>query len=95
MDADRRIIDNGAVLVDGNQIAAVGGFAEVRAASPQATIAGSALDLVVPGYLNAHQHLTGDRLIKSSIPDDLPPGEAISSWVLPIHAEHTTNSRRH
>jgi len=89
MDADRRIIDNGAVLIGENQIIAVGGFAEVRAASPQATIAGSELDLVVPGYLNAHQHLTGDRLIQSSIPDDLPPGEAIFSWVLPIHAEHT------
>ena len=29
--------------------------------------------LVVPGYVNAHQHLTGDRLVQSVIPDDLPP----------------------
>jgi 5-methylthioadenosine/S-adenosylhomocysteine deaminase len=91
MDVDRRIIDNGAVLISGNGIGAVGTFDEVRAVSPKAPISGTELDLVVPGYLNAHQHLTGDRLIQSSIPDDLPPGEAIFSWVVPIHGEHTAD----
>ena len=89
MDADRRIIDNGAVLIDGSEITAVGSWSEVRASSPEVSVVGSAVDLVVPGYIDAHQHLTGDRLIQSSIPDDLPPGEAIFSWVVPIHGEHT------
>jgi 5-methylthioadenosine/S-adenosylhomocysteine deaminase len=89
MDADRRIIDNGAVLIAGSEITAVGSWDEVRASAPEASVVGSPVDLVVPGYINAHQHLTGDRLIQSSIPDDLPPGEAIFSWVVPIHGEHT------
>ena len=89
MDADRRILDNGAVLIDGSEITAVGSWDEVRASAPEASVVGSAVDLIVPGYINAHQHLTGDRLIQSSIPDDLPPGEAIFSWVVPIHGEHT------
>jgi 5-methylthioadenosine/S-adenosylhomocysteine deaminase len=89
MDADRRIIDNGAVLIDGSEITAVGIWDEVRASAPELSVVGSAGDLIVPGYINAHQHLTGDRLIQSSIPDDLPPGEAIFSWVVPIHGEHT------
>ena len=88
MDADRRVVDNGAVLIDGTEIKAVGSWSEIRAVSPEASVAGSEGDLVVPGYINAHQHLTGDRLIQSSIPDDLPPGEAIFSWVVPIHGEH-------
>ena len=89
MNPDREIIGDGAVLIDETSIAAVGRFAEVRAAQPDASITGSARDLVLPGYINGHQHLTGDRLIQSSIPDDLAPGEAIFDWVVPIHGEHS------
>lgn len=89
MDPERRIIDDGAVLVDGALIAAVGAFAVLQAAHPDADVVGSATDLVVPGYINSHQHLTGDRLIQSSIPDDLPPGDAIFAWSVPVHAAHT------
>ncbi|MDG1368374.1 MAG: amidohydrolase family protein [Acidimicrobiales bacterium] len=89
MDTERRILDNAAIAVDGSTIAAVGPFEELRHAHPGAPVSGRASDLVLPGYINGHQHLTGDRLIQSSIPDDLPPGEAIFSWVVPIHAVHT------
>ncbi len=89
MDPERRIIDEGAVLIDGSSIASVGGYAQLAAAHPDAEVAGSATDLIVPGYINGHQHLTGDRLIQSSIPDDLPPGDAIFTWSVPVHAEHT------
>ena len=89
MDAERRIIDNGAVLINGTEIIAVGRWETVRENALEVQVVGSPLDLIVPGYLNAHQHLTGDRLIQSSIPDDLPPGEAIFSWAVPIHGGHT------
>ncbi len=89
MDTERRILDNAAIAVDGSTIAEVGPFEELRHAHPGASISGRASDLVLPGYVNGHQHLTGDRLIQSSIPDDLPPGEAIFTWVVPIHAAHT------
>ena len=45
--------------------------------------------IVLPGFINAHQHLTGDRLVRSAIPDDLAPGESIFTWAVPIHAAHT------
>ena len=89
MDPDRRIIHGGAVAVDDDVITAVGSFVEVRARHTDAEVSGADTDLVMPGYVNGHQHLTGDRLIQSSIPDDLAPGEAIFTWVVPIHAEHT------
>ncbi len=89
MDPDRRVIDDGAVLVDGALIAAVGTFRELTKLNPDAPVTGLATDLVVPGYLNGHQHLTGDRLIQSTIPDNLPPGDAIFTWAVPVHAEHT------
>ena len=45
--------------------------------------------IVTPGLINAHQHLTGDPLVRSCIPDLLTPGESIFSWSVPLHAEHT------
>lgn len=89
MNPGRDIIVDGAVAVHGSTIAEVGSFDRVQLKHPAATATGSASDLILPGYLNGHQHLTGDRLIQSSIPDDLPPGEAIFTWVVPVHAEHS------
>lgn len=89
MNTGREVISDGAVAIDGDTITQVDSFEAVRTQWPDATVTGSAGDLVLPGYINGHQHLTGDRLIQSSIPDDLPPGEAIFTWVVPVHAEHT------
>jgi 5-methylthioadenosine/S-adenosylhomocysteine deaminase len=45
--------------------------------------------VVTPGMINAHQHLTGDPLVRSCIPDLLAPGASIFQWAVPIHAEHS------
>ena len=89
MDAERAIISGGAVAVAGGQIAAVGKADDIRAQYHGAPERGSADSLVVPGFVNAHQHLTADRLVASAIPDDLPPGAAIFEWIVPVH-EHVT-----
>lgn len=89
MDAQRSILDNGAVAIQGDKILAVAPLIEIQANYPGIEVTGSASDLIVPGYINGHQHLTGDRLIQSSIPDNLAPGEAIFSWILPVHAQHS------
>ena len=50
---------------------------------------GAADSLVTPGYVNGHQHLTGDRLIASCIPEDIDSQRAIFGWALPVHAAHS------
>ena len=53
--------------------------------------------VVTPGMINAHQHLTGDPLVRSCIPDLLPPGASIFEWSVPLHGAHTrttTSCRR-
>jgi 5-methylthioadenosine/S-adenosylhomocysteine deaminase len=45
--------------------------------------------VVIPGLIDAHQHLTGDPLVRSCIPDLLAPGESIFSWSVPLHGQHT------
>ncbi len=90
MDPDRRMIADGAVLVDGDRIAAVGPHAELAARTATGVeVVGGPGHLVLPGLINAHQHLTGDRLVRSAIPDDIDAQDAIFRWAVPIHAAHT------
>jgi 5-methylthioadenosine/S-adenosylhomocysteine deaminase len=51
-------IRDGAVLLDGDRIAAVGAFAELSAAHPEATVRGGAYDVVTPGFVNTHGHFS-------------------------------------
>ncbi len=44
---------------------------------------------MTPGYVNAHEHLTGDPLARSCIPDLLPAGASIFEWSVPLHGAHT------
>jgi 5-methylthioadenosine/S-adenosylhomocysteine deaminase len=88
MNARREIICDGAVAVDGSSIVAVDKSSTLRARFPDADVLGDSRAVVTPGFVNAHQHLTGDRLIRSAIPDDLAPGASIFEWAVPVHAHH-------
>ncbi len=89
MDPDRSIITDGAVAVRGGRIIAVDTWEATHGRFEPDEILGGSNRIVMPGLINAHQHLTGDRLIRSTIPDDLPPGAAITEWAIPVHAAHT------
>ena len=51
-------IPDGAVLVDGGEIAAVGTYPELRRAHPGAEVAGDDDGILIPGLVNAHTHLS-------------------------------------
>lgn len=89
MDADRSRVADGAVAVAAGAVVAVGGWTELRAAHPAAAVVGDPDALVTPGYVNAHQHVTGDRLVQSCIPDAIDSQSAIFDWAVPIHGAHT------
>lgn len=89
MNATRTVVRNGAVAVSGQGIAALGTFDELRAAYPDAKVIGTADSIVTPGYINAHQHFTGDRLVQSCIPDAIDSQDAIYNWAVPVHTGHT------
>ncbi|HVX22650.1 MAG TPA: amidohydrolase family protein [Acidimicrobiales bacterium] len=86
MDGDRRIIDGGAVAVDGGTIRAVGGTAALRQRFRARREIDAGGGLVTPGFVNAHQHVTGGPLVWSCIPDNLVPGTSIFQWSVPLHA---------
>ncbi len=89
MNATRQVLVGGSIAVSDGVIAAVGSTSELRAAHPDATVIDATDCVVTPGMINAHQHLTGDPLVRSCIPDLLAPGVSIFGWSVPIHAEHT------
>jgi 5-methylthioadenosine/S-adenosylhomocysteine deaminase len=88
MNPARDVLVGGSVVVDGDRIAAVGATRRLRAQFPGAEIVDATGCVVTPGMVDAHQHLTGDPLIRCCIPDLLPSGSAIFDWSVPVHAAH-------
>jgi len=76
------------VVHDGRIIAVTTLAAAIERYEPTATLGGPGT-AVIPGLVNAHQHLTGDRLLRSTIPDNLGLDQALMQWALPAHAAHT------
>jgi aminodeoxyfutalosine deaminase len=74
-------IENGAVAVDGDRIAAVGRFDEIRS-----THAGDVTDLgesiLLPGLVNAHCHLD-----YTTLRGRITPRESFADWIRAINAE--------
>ncbi|HWL45834.1 MAG TPA: amidohydrolase family protein [Ilumatobacter sp.] len=89
MNPTRDVLVGGTVAIDGDRIVAVGSTSELRAAYPDADVFDASGCVVTPGMIDAHQHLTGDPLVRSCIPDLLPPGASIFEWSVPLHGAHT------
>ena len=82
-------VRDGAVIVDAGRIVAVTTSADAGERFEATETIGGPGSVVLPGLVNAHQHLTGDRLIRSTIPDDLGLDAALEQWALPSHDAHT------
>lgn len=89
MDPDRTRLADGGVAITAGEIVGIAPFGDLRAAHPGAELIGDGDALVTPGYVNAHQHITGDRLVPSCIPDAIDSQDAIFGWAVPIHGAHT------
>lgn len=89
MDAQRRVFADGGVAITGECISAVDRVATLRARWPEVPVLDAGGGLVTPGLINAHQHVTGDPLVRSMIPDLQDSQQSIFEWAVPIHAAHT------
>lgn len=94
MNPAREVWTGGSVVIDGDTIVGVGSTSVLDAAYPDATVVDVAGCVVTPGMIDAHQHLTGDPLIRSCTPDLLPPGASIFEWSVPVHGAHTPDDDR-
>jgi 5-methylthioadenosine/S-adenosylhomocysteine deaminase len=89
MNPRREVLVGGTVAISGQRLLAVGSTSALRAAHPHANVLDASGCVVTPGFVDAHQHLTGDPLVRSCIPDLLRPGQSIFEWSVPLHGAHT------
>lgn len=72
MDSDRRIIRDGAIMIDGQSITGVGKSSELADVSAERVI--DARDMVVtPGFCNGHVHISYAHATRGIFPDDMGP----------------------
>jgi cytosine/adenosine deaminase-related metal-dependent hydrolase len=72
VDAQRRIIQDGTVLVEGQRITRVGKAADLAEVAADQIIDASEM-VVTPGFINGHLHISYAHAVRGIFPDDLGP----------------------
>jgi len=94
VDAGRRILADGSVLVDGSRILQVGPSREVRPPrEPDRVIDGTRL-VVTPGFVDTHVHLS-EHLNRGLLLDDIPVDRYLPDWLIPLYAVMTAEDEQH
>jgi len=88
VDAERRILTDGSVLVDGRDIVQVGPAASVRPARRPERIINGRRRVVTPGFVDTHVHLT-EHLSRGLMLDDVPVPRYLPDWLLPLYSTVT------
>ena len=83
------VLRGGAVAVAGELILETGTSDDLLTRWPEVRRIDATGCVITPGFVNAHQHFTGDPLIRSCIPDSVSSHEAIFQWAIPAHEAHT------
>jgi cytosine/adenosine deaminase-related metal-dependent hydrolase len=88
LDAGRRILADGSVLVDGRDIVQVGPAVSVRPPRTPDRVIDGRRRVVVPGFVDTHVHLT-EHLSRGLMRDDIPVPRYLPDWLLPLYATVT------
>lgn len=84
MDAERRVISNGAVAIDGARIAGVGAADDIaRRFTARATIRATG-QVVLPGLINTHTH--APMVLYRGLADDLALMDWLQQYIFPAEA---------
>lgn len=83
--ADREIIESGAVAVSGDRISAVGPAAELKGSLDPATVIDADGGAVIPGLINSHTHVS-DILLRGSFAED----RGLYDWLINVKQPGTT-----
>ncbi len=70
LDAQRQVIEEGAILIDGGRIAQVGKAADLAAVPADQVIDGRRF-VATPGFFNGHMHISYAHAVRGNYPDDL------------------------
>jgi 5-methylthioadenosine/S-adenosylhomocysteine deaminase len=88
MDAQRRVIEDGAVAVQGGRIVAVGKRSEVVGRYAARAVVDARGRAVIPGLVNGHTHVP--MSLFRGIADDLDLNEWLTKYIFPAEAKNVT-----
>ena len=88
VDAGRRILTDGSILIDGRDIIEVGPAASVRPARRPDRVINGRRRVVTPGFVDTHVHLT-EHLSRGLMLDDVPVARYLPDWLLPLYSTVT------
>ncbi len=88
MDATRRVIDDGAVIVKGGRIIAVGKRAELEAKYAARETIDATGKMIIPGLINGHTHIP--MTLFRGLADDLDLNEWLTKYIFPAEAKNVT-----
>jgi cytosine/adenosine deaminase-related metal-dependent hydrolase len=88
LDAERRILRDGSVLVEGRDVVQVGPAPSVRPPRPPDRIIDGRRRVVAPGFVDTHVHLT-EHLSRGLMLDDVPVSRYLPDWLLPLYSTVT------
>ncbi|MGQ0836102.1 MAG: amidohydrolase family protein [Gammaproteobacteria bacterium] len=96
MDAQRRIIADGALAIQGDRIAGVGRRRDIEERFDAAEVIDGRRFVITPGFVDAHIHITGDPLTRGYVPDDINAffEDKLSRWVIPRFLAHSADDER-
>jgi 5-methylthioadenosine/S-adenosylhomocysteine deaminase len=88
MDAERRIITDGAIAFTGDRIVAIGKRTDIEPTVEAAEIIDGRRFVITPGFINSHIHVT-ETLIKNFAPENTEFGEGVWKWGVPLYEVHS------
>jgi 5-methylthioadenosine/S-adenosylhomocysteine deaminase len=94
VDAGRRILTDGSVLVDGARIAQVGPAREVKPPRPPDRVIDARRMVVAPGFVDTHVHLS-EHLNRGLLLDDIPVDRYLPDWLIPLYSVMTAEDEQH
>jgi len=86
MDPERRMIQDGGILIEGDSIVAVGRSGEIKEKFRGVPLLDARNKVILPGFVDTHIHLS-EHIVRSLIPDDAK--DWMSNWLMPIYSSLT------
>ena len=91
LDAERRVITDGALAVRGDRILAVGKRAEIAPIVRAREMIDAARFVLAPGCIDAHIHITGDPITRGLPRGGPDAGSRLTDWVIPLFRAQTAD----
>ena len=94
VDAERRILTDGSILIDGPEIVQVGPARDVRPPRTPERVIDARRAVVTPGFVDTHVHLS-EHLNRGLLLDDIPVDRYLPDWLIPLYSVMTAEDEAH